>query len=509
VSWKPPFAVYVPTTLRRLCSERALALPLALGVMVALSISVTAVADYTFSNTRNSADSSARNYAYAAAETGMNDALSVLFNSGSVTQKLFTDQTTPVSVAAPPAYHTSYTWTASFDSSVSPNVWTITSTGKVANLTQGTKPDTKVLKRKLEITTSAPQGSNWSVWNYVYADAAPGGTCLTVSNTAGFSTPIYTKGDLCLGQNAHLDKNPAWPAGNPPQVQVGGKIALSNNSYVGTSANKLNAVQAPSCTTQANATPHTCSSSDPVWADQYITTPPTLTKPVIDLATWYQNAMPGPKAACTSTTGTPPAFDTNTTQDGLAGTINLTPAQAYDCKYVDSFGQTQGEIKWTPGSPGSLDVSGVMFFDGNLNWTTNAVYHGRATIYFGGTINFSTNNAYLCGTDTSCTTAVSTGTTNWDTTNDLLVLVAGSNAQSPSFAFNMSNGCIFQGAAEANGDANESNGDGLWGSLIAHQVYLNNGAHDWYVPFGTPVPGMPGASNPNPTLVFPPNSFSG
>jgi hypothetical protein len=277
---------------------------------------------------------------------------------------------------------------------------------------------------------------------------------------------------------------------------------------VGTSAARLNAVQAPSCTNQSNSTPHACSSSDPVWADQYITAAPTLTKPVIDLATWYQNAMPGPKAPCTSTTGTPPVFDTNTTQDGLAGTINLTPASAYDCKYVDQFGQTQGQIKWTPGSPGRLDISGVMFFDGNLNWTTNAVYHGRATIYFGGTINFSANNAYLCGTDTSCTTGVSTGVTNWDTTNDLLVLVAGSNLQSPSFAFNMSNGCIFQGAAMANGDANESNGDGLWGSLIAHQVYLSNGAHDWYVPFGTPVPGMPGATNPNPTLVFPPNSFS-
>ena len=52
--------------LRRLACERALALPMALGITVVLGISVTAVADYTMSNTRSAADSNQRSTAYAA-----------------------------------------------------------------------------------------------------------------------------------------------------------------------------------------------------------------------------------------------------------------------------------------------------------------------------------------------------------------------------------------------------------------------------------------------------------
>src|SRR5207245_8855118 len=138
---------------------------------------------------------------------------------------------------------------------------------------------------------------------------------------------------------------------------------------------------------------------------------------------------------CTNTGGNPapPAsnfFDIDTTQNNNLGSVNLTPATGYDCQFVDSYGRLVGQIKWVPGTPGNLYVSGTMFFDGSLNWTGHAIYHGRATIYFAGALNFSTNGAYLCGTNSSCNTS-------WDTTNDLLVLVGGSNAQSPSLAFTL------------------------------------------------------------------------
>ena len=49
------------------------------------------------------------------------------------------------------------------------------------------------------------------------------------------------------------------------------------------------------------------------------------------------NAKPGPTQACTTTTGTPPAFE-GTPAGGMnnnAGTINLTPSSSYSCKYYD------------------------------------------------------------------------------------------------------------------------------------------------------------------------------
>jgi hypothetical protein len=484
--------------------ECALALPMALGIMIVMAIMVSSVADYTFANTRSASSSTGGQLAYGAAETGLNNALSVLYASGSPHLRAsLPDVTTAQYVSSTPRYKVSYTYT----STLADPFWTITAVGRVENVTQGSLPITRTIKRVVQISASAPQGSNQTVWNYVYSDAAPGTSCLTISNTAGFTTPVYTKGDLCLGQNAHLDHNSAWGANSPPQVQVGGTIKLSNNSYVGTSGSHMNAVQVGNgCTNQANLTVHTCTSADPVWSDSYITTPPTLTKPVIDLATWYRDAAPGPSHGCTSSTGTPPAFDNDAIQNAGLGSVNLTPAAAYDCKVSDPFGNVLGELKWDPptggAAYGNLTFSGAIFFDGSLNWTTNAVYHGRGTIYFAGTINFSANNTYLCGTNSACN-----GT--WNTNDDLLVLVAGSNAQYPSFAANLANGVKFQGAIEAVGDVNESNGDALWGSVVAHQVYLSNGATDYYVPFGTPVPGQPGQTGPQESLVFPPNSFTG
>src|SRR5207244_12754684 len=138
-----------------------------------------------------------------------------------------------------------------------------------------------------------------------------------------------------------------WGSSSPAQVQVGGTIKLSNNAYVGTTGTHINSVEvANGCTNQSNSTVHACTSSDPVWADSIVTTPPTLTKPVIDLATWYRDAAPGPNHACTSSSGTPPSFDSGdgVQNNSLPSSVNLTPASAYDCQ-VSSAGQLLGELQ--------------------------------------------------------------------------------------------------------------------------------------------------------------------
>src|SRR5207253_1831886 len=111
--------------------------------------------------------------------------------------------------------------------------------------------------------------------------------------------------------NAHIDKNAGYTS-SAPQLQVGGKITMSNGAYIGTSANRLNAVQTGA---GCGSTPHNpCTTADNVWASQYLTAAPNLSKPVIDLDTWYKDAQPGPKHACTSGSF-PGGFDGNTTRD--------------------------------------------------------------------------------------------------------------------------------------------------------------------------------------------------
>ena len=476
--------------MRRLTDQRGMVLPMALGIMLVVGILTAAVIDYSVSNGRSAVDSHQRVVAYDAAEQGMNDALSVLYKASDFHSSSALPARSNVSVGQ----QTTYSYSATF---VDP-VWTITSVGTAPNKTQGSRPVTWTMKRSVRITPSAGAGVDISVWNYIYSDAPPG-NCLTLSNVSGVATPFFVKGDLCLGNNAHIDANATFASLYPStaQVQVGGKITVNNGAYIGTSAARLNKVQTGA---GCGSTPHNpCTSADNVWANAYSTTAPSLTKPVIDLATWYKDAAPGPEHACTSGSF-PGGFDNNTVQDNSLGTVNLTPAAAYDCRFVDALGNQLGRISWTPGSPGTLTVSGTLFWDGNLLFNTSAIYSGRAMWYFSGSVLFN-NSAYLCG--------IASCTSSWDTTTNLLVIAAGSNAQSPSFAFNLSNNAVFQGASIANGDFNESNNVGIWGSVIAHQAFIANNASDHYVPFGTPVPGQPAQSGFTETLTIAPNSFSG
>ena len=463
---------------------------MALGIMVVLLSMGTALTEYTFSNVRSSDSSRQDGLAYAAAQTGMNNALSVLFNSSDYHSS---SSLPAVSNQSAGSSGEQYSYSASF---IDP-VWTITATGTAPNDTQGSRPATRTMKQQVRITPSAAGGVSTTVWNYIYSDAPPG-SCMNLSNNSTIGTPLYLRGDLCLSNNAGITRNSTFATNFPstPQLQVGGKITLGNNAFVGSSAAHLNGVQTG---LGCGSTPHNpCTTADKVWADQYLTTAPNLTKPVIDLATWYKDSMPGPKHPCTSSTGTPPIFDNDTTQNGTAGTINLTPAASYDCTFTDGSGNQLGRIAWND-STNAMTINGTLFFDGNLNFSQAAVYSGRATIYAAGTV--SLGGGSVCG--------IAGCTNSWDTGSNLMVLVAGSNNQSPSFAMSLSNNAQFQGAIECNGDFNESNNVGVWGSVIAHQVFLANNASDTYVPFGTPVPGQPAQSGYTDTLVLVPNSFSG
>jgi len=467
-----------------------MALVMAVGIMAVLLVASVTATDYTFANTRSNSSSNAANLASTAAETGMNSAFSVLFNAADYHSGSALPSVSNAS-AGPNGEKYSYTGV------LNDPVWTITVTGTAPNKTQGGKPWSRTISRKVRITASAPGGVSTTVWNYLYSDA-PSGGCLNLANNSAIGTPLYLRGDLCLGNNAHIDRNDTFATSFPstPQVQVGGKITLNNNAYIGTSARKLNGVQTG---LGCGSTPHNpCTSADKVWADQYVTSAPNLSKPVIDLATWYRDAAPGPNHPCSSSTGTPPIFDTNSTQDAGAGTINLTPAGSYSCAFTDSTGSTLGSIAWND-TTNVLTISGTMFFDGNVNFSQGAVYTGRATIYAAGTVSLSGGS--VCG--------IASCTNSWDSNTNLMVLVAGSNNQSPSFAMSLQNNAQFQGAVECNGDFNESNNAGVWGSVIARQIFIANNAMDHYVPFGTPVPGQPAQGGYTDTLVIVPGSFGG
>ena len=120
----------------RLADDRGMALAIAIGVMLVLSITVTSVISYTGAGSRSTNISTAGQKASALAEAGMNNALSVLSTSG----------TDSVAMRPQPAYAgdtnatvTSYvggstaTWGAAYTAAT--RTWTIKSIGSVPNPT--------------------------------------------------------------------------------------------------------------------------------------------------------------------------------------------------------------------------------------------------------------------------------------------------------------------------------------------------------------------------------------
>jgi hypothetical protein len=78
---------------------------------------------------------------------------------------------------------------------------------------------------------------------------------------------------------------------------------------------------------------------------------------------------------CTTTAGTPPTFDNDTTMNNSVPTaFNLTPTSSYTCK------NAQGQLSWNAATR-VLTVAGTIFIDGPVTMTTS----GNTPITYTGT----------------------------------------------------------------------------------------------------------------------------
>ncbi|MHB8642027.1 MAG: pilus assembly PilX family protein [Gaiellaceae bacterium] len=386
-------------------SEDGIALVLALGFIVVLSIATASAMDYSSSSQRQASVSNSGQVAYALAEAGVNNAEAILNQSSNNASSptllgCSADPSNPLVSAAPctdltvvMSNGTAY-YHGMFSQSGNTGIWTITSTGDALN-PNGNAHVRRTITAVISVTGGG-QSNNISVWNYVYATAPQGSGCeLTLSGTNTIlDVPVYVTGDLCLtGTNAQIIDNTA-NGGQAVDVRVGGTLQYSgSNSTVGLATKYLSSglVQG-GCITVSNPTPHTCTASDK-WFVTNTDTPITATPPTTDFASWYLNASPGPKHGCDSSLTPAPVlssstFDNNTTMDGTAPTFDIT-GSTYNC--VTSTGQ----ISYST-STHILNVSGTIFFDGNITSSaTNSMYHGLATIYANGTFDFTGTNTSL------------------------------------------------------------------------------------------------------------------
>ena len=453
---------------RVLGDERGIALPFALGVTMVLSALAAGIFTYVTANQSSAKRATADQRAYGLAETGLSYALSRVQNAAD-----------PYSTTNVPSTTVTLTGgTTTYTGSLSGTTWTLTSNGTVANPSgPGAANIVRTVSMQAQITTSTQ--TDMRPWDYLFVDQPAG--CITLGNSVTLTISLYVRGNLCLENNSQ--------ASGPAVDIVGSLYTNSPQASVGTSGNPIDEFAA-SGGCYYTGTPLPCGPSTNVYADAVGTNPPVIAKPTADLAYWYTNAQLGPQSACT-TGSFPGGFDNDTTLNVSRGEIDLTPASAYDCRKLDGSGNIVAQIKWAPGSPGTLTIKGVIYFDAHLSWSNlNLIqYDGKAVIYGSGQVRIK-NRADICGVP-ACD-----GT--WDPQVDLIVFVAGSlvsQSSTTTIGGDIGNHVNFQGAMYIVNDFDMDNNTTVWGPVITRSTTINNSA----LIHAPPVPiqwmyGLPGAT---------------
>ena len=466
---------------RALCDERGLALPMALGVTMVLSALAAAIFAYTTVNQGASKRSQADQRAYGLAETGLTYAFSRIQNAAD-----------PTIASAVPSTTVSLTGgTTTYSGSLSGTTWTLTSSGTVAN---PSGPHASSIVRTVSaqaqiVTTTTP---DMRPWDYLFVDQPSG--CITMGNSVTMDVALYVRGNLCLTNNSLI---------NSPTVHLIGDLSVSNSASIGTSGSPISEFRnTGTCSYGGSVT--TCGPASHVYASTIGAAPPTITKPSIDLNYWYSHADLGPTSSCS--TGTfPGGFDNDSTLNVSRGEIDLTPASAYDCRKVVG-GQTVAQIAWSPGSPGTLTIKGVIYFDAHLSWSNlNLIqYDGKAVIYGSGQVRIK-NRADICGVPACDAT--------WDPRVDLLVFVAGSLVSATTtdpISGDIGNHVNFQGAMYLVDDFDMDNNTTIWGPVITRSATINNSALLHAPPFPIEwMNGLPAATTTTTTVPRIQGSYAG
>jgi hypothetical protein len=321
-------------------------------------------------------------------------------------------------------------------------------------------PIVKNMTAQVQVNAPKPTNIQVGVWNTIYSPYGPSATCDTsVANSESISVPLYVGGNLCVGQGATINA-PVYVGGflnfSNKQAQIG--CASANGNGCATPAPVHSAHVGSYCVVGTGNQVNPCK-SEPVNGNNHTNiwvqgAPNNLTQPASDFANitapqicwapgscpgdpvggWYTAASPGPLHPCTTTSGTVPVFDNDTTfgpleaQPGgsVPGTFNLTPdSSSYTCKTA------QGELSWNNATR-TLTVNGTVFIDGNVTATsssqTPATYTGwgscTASTPCDGVL-YVTGTAYINGVKIC---AVVTGNNcdwnNWNPNTKMLAILA-------------------------------------------------------------------------------------
>jgi len=495
----------------RLREEAGFSLVFTMLTMLVTTVTLTAAIQYTTSNSRGAVRSKADQIAYSLAEAGLANGAAVLSkpSNNALDPAVLPSSEPDSSNPAHANYISQYEGgTVKWWGVLTGHQWIMHGVGYVTDPTGRTQVVRREATSTIKIQPSLTQELNSNAWNFMFAKNT-GSTCdVTFENSVSVDTSLYILGDLCFSNSASVVKAAAPDITN---LYVGEHIQFGGTGSVGTAANKINQAQVGlGCrigTSGAWTTP--CSSATRVNATTILSGTIPGAGPTADFAFWYTNAKPGPNEACTTTTGTPPPFEGSPAggMNNNAGSVNLTPASSYSCKYYDiPPNQTDllGELSWN-NTTKKLTVRGAIYIDGSAYISNNTVndYDGLATLYLSGTFRID-GNAQLCGG----VAASNCDFTAWDPNVDNLGIIANGNDGS-GYSVLLQNSARLQGSIYATNAVLLENSTQYDGPMVAGTFKLENNIVTHEFPTITSVPvGWPG----NPTVYAepqPPQNYSG
>jgi Tfp pilus assembly protein PilX len=492
--------------------QRGIALPMALGFMMVLSIAFVTVLELSSSSQRHSNVSKAEQVAVAVAEAGLNQAESVLANASNPASA----SALPSSCAASPVV-TVEGGTACYWGSLSGSTWTVYGRSTVRNPTGGADL-THEVSQQMTVSGGGATTANNPAWNYIYSDSPTG--CMTVTSSVQIKQPLYVKNDFCLESSAVIK-------GEAGKVYVGGKITTNSSVFLGEPSSGSNppweqiedfrvgigcryGIPYPGTNSTGYVFP--CTSGHRVYAASQSQTVPPVSKPPMDLPNAYATAKPGPmNKVCSPGSGTPPGgpFDNDTTMNNTAPSVNLF-ASNYNCE-IWSGGVLQGKIQYnTTPNPDVLTISGTVYFDGDIvmSGSQYVVVSGRGTIYTSGRI-WLDSSLRICGKwdagASDCDWAA------WDPDVNMVTFVSGSCTSGlpcDTYGIELNSSVRIQAGFYAVGDYMQTSSAVAQGPVVARQLFYDSSTGSAWIPYDNLTPGAPAAAG-SATVAYVPGSWRG
>ncbi|HZT94086.1 MAG TPA: hypothetical protein VE985_06380 [Gaiellaceae bacterium] len=437
-SVRGPARIGLPRPLR---DESGVALVMALGVMLVLTVLVAATLAFTSSNSRDASLKQSGQSAYALAEAALNQAEAQLYShyydsSGNQTNNTTvyspswftgvpTSQQSPSSTAACTSSSTCMTWSVASATSGGVGPWTketivLQGQGRVPNPTGGTALTRTVNETVVVEQLPGLQGPN-SVWTELYTGATGQPCDLQLGQKVNANAPIYVAGNLCLTSAASIE-------GSSVVLKVMGNIRLQNGGAdIGQVTRVLSVKVGGGCVKSNNGS--------------YITPCPINTGSTAIFDQSGRTTAPAPTAESPPTidwTGiaSRQAASTVSCTNGVSlssATFYLTPSSGagstgYTCTITDPIsGKTVGSITYNS-TAHTLALSGEVYLSGNLDLSTPSAitYTGLSSLFVKGTMG-AANGSTLCVHVSSgkCDFANATNTASpdyWDTTKSVLII---------------------------------------------------------------------------------------